>query len=241
MSRFGKSNWEIEAKEQESRPPTSSRRFTYSRNTEWCYILFIWYQYTCWKPWDVFSVLPRENNGTDRDTLSLDIVNFREVIFFHDGSFVSRDVRLLDSFISGFRAFTVEFSSGSRRGARGRGARKSLIFRPKWNPKGPPSPSPPPSLPCWRSGSTIGMFGFIYALTRINVHRALVLLFRKVKSIRFADYSDPLEIDYGCPWITIVKFTYPPRLPASAISLQGDSIPLFLLVLLRKRNANERQ
>lgn len=78
-----------------------------------------------------FSVLPRENNGTDRDTLSLDIVNFREVIFFHDGSFVSRDVRLLDSFISGFRAFTVEFSSGSRRGARGRGARKSLIFRPK--------------------------------------------------------------------------------------------------------------
>ena len=78
-----------------------------------------------------FSVLPRENNGTDRDTLSLDIVNFREVIFFHDRSFVSRDVRLLDSFISGFRAFTVEFSSGSRRGARGRGARKSLIFRPK--------------------------------------------------------------------------------------------------------------
>ena len=146
MSRFGKSNWEIEAKEQESRPPTSSRRFTYSRNTEWCYILFIWYQYTCWKPWDVFSVLPRENNGTDRDTLSLDIVNFREVIFFHDGSFVSRDVRLLDSFISGFRAFTVEFSSGSRRGARGRGARKSLIFRPKWNPKGPPSP------PCLAEG-----------------------------------------------------------------------------------------
>ena len=29
-----------------------------------------------------FSVLPRENNGTDRDTLSLDIVNFREGIFF---------------------------------------------------------------------------------------------------------------------------------------------------------------
>ena len=29
-----------------------------------------------------FSVLPRENNGTDKDTLSLDIVNFREVIFF---------------------------------------------------------------------------------------------------------------------------------------------------------------
>ena len=30
-----------------------------------------------------------KNNGTDRDTLSLDIVNFREGIFFHDGSFVS--------------------------------------------------------------------------------------------------------------------------------------------------------
>ena len=75
-----------------------------------------------------FSVLPRENNGTDRDTLSLDIVNFREVIFFHDGSFVSRDVRLLDSFISGFRAFTVEFSSGSRRGAWGRGAGSPLYL-----------------------------------------------------------------------------------------------------------------
>ena len=51
--------------------------------------------------------------------------------FISISAFVSRDVRLLDNFISGFRAFTVEFSSGSRRGARGRGARKSLIFRPK--------------------------------------------------------------------------------------------------------------
>lgn len=74
---------------------------------------------------------------------------------------------------------------------------------------------------------------FIYALASINVHRVLVLLFRKVKSIRFADYSDPLEIE--------IEFAFPPRLPASAISLQGDSVPLFLLVLLRKRNANERQ
>lgn len=146
MSRFGKSNWEIEAKEQESRPPNfQSAFYLQSQHGMMLYSIQLISIHVL-KALGCFSVLPRENNGTDRDTLSLDIVNFREVIFFHDRSFVSRDVRLLDSFISGFRAFTVEFSSGSRRGARGRGARKSLIFRPKWNPKGPPSP------PCLAEG-----------------------------------------------------------------------------------------
>ena len=62
-----------------------------------------------------------KNNGTDRDKLSLDIVNFREGIFFMTEVLYhpARDVRLLIVFIYGFRAFTVECSGGSRRGGPG--------------------------------------------------------------------------------------------------------------------------
>ena len=57
----------------------------------------------------------------------------------------------------------------------------------------PAPPPPPPLSPAESLDPPLDCLGFIYALTSINVHRVLVLLFRKVKSIWFADYSDPLE------------------------------------------------
>jgi len=76
---------------------------------------------------------------------------------------------------------------------RGPGCPEASYFQTKMEPE---RSIPLPLFPAEGLDQTLECLGFIYALTSINVHRVLVLLFRKVKSMRFADYSDPLEIDY---------------------------------------------
>ena len=74
----------------------------------------------------------------------------------------------------------------------GTGGPGSFLFLDQNGTRKVQGPTPTPSL-AEGLDPPLECLGFIYALTSIGV---LVLLFRKVKSIRFADYSDPLEIDY---------------------------------------------
>ena len=129
----------------------------------------------------------------------------------------------------------------SGEGARGSGSPLLLDQNEtrKVRPAPPPPPPPPPPFPRLKVWTTTGTFGVHLYL---NKYQCACIGFTVSKGIKYK-VCRLLRSSGNRLLMSLNNYNelyMCPRLPGSAISLRARSVPLFLLVLLRKTDANER-